>query len=103
MKYIIGIDGGTQSTKIGIYDLEGNVICQAKKELRPLHVPDADTAEHPDDDLWDSLKEVSSEVMEEFYKDFQGDPQQIIGIGLGSIRCCRAYLKKDGTLAYPVI
>ena len=22
MKYVIGIDGGTQSTKVGIYDLE---------------------------------------------------------------------------------
>ena len=99
MKYIIGIDGGTQSTKVGIYDLEGNVVCQARKELRPLYVPDADTAEHPEDDLWDSLKAVCSEVMEQF----QGDAQQIIGIGLGSIRCCRVYLKQDGTLAYPVI
>ena len=99
MKYIIGIDGGTQSTKIGIYDLDGNVVCQSKKELRSLYVPDADTAEHPDDDLWESLKAVCNEVMEKF----RGDPQQIIGIGLGSIRCCRAYLKQDGTLAYPVI
>ena len=55
MKYVIGIDGGTQSTKVGIYDLEGRIICEEKVMLRPLLVPDADTAEHPEDDLWDSL------------------------------------------------
>ena len=55
MKYVIGIDGCTQTTKVGIYDLEGNLVCEEKVLLRPLYVPDADTAEHPDDDLWDSL------------------------------------------------
>ena len=99
MKYIIGIDGGTQSTKIGIYDLEGNLLYEEKKKLQPLYIPDADTAEHPDDDLWESLKAVSQKLME----NFQGDPAEIIGIGLGSIRCCRVYMKKDGSLAYPVI
>ena len=34
---------------------------------------------------------------------FKGNPEDIIGIGLGSIRCCRAYIKKDGTLAYPIL
>jgi len=99
VKYIIGIDGGTQSTKIGIYDLEGNLVIEEKQKLRPLYIPDANTAEHPDDDLWESLKKVSSKLM----KRFQGNHKEIIGIGLGSIRCCRVYLKKDGSLAYPVI
>lgn len=99
MKYVIGIDGGTQSTKVGIYDLEGNLVCEEKATLRPLYVPDADTAEHPDDDLWDSLKSTCHKLMDKF----TGDPKEILGIGLGSIRCCRVYMKKDGTLAYPVI
>lgn len=99
MKYAIGIDGGTQSTKVGIYDLDGNVICEEKVTLRPLYVPDADTAEHPDDDLWDSLVSACRGLMQRF----KGNPNDILGIGLGSIRCCRTYLKKDGTLAYPVI
>ena len=54
-KYIIGIDGGSQSTKVVMYDLEGNVVCEGKGLLQPMHTPDADTAEHPDDDLWASL------------------------------------------------
>lgn len=99
MKYIIGIDGGTQSTKVAIYDLNGNIVCEESVKLRPLYVPDADTAEHPDDDLWDSLVKASRGLMEKF----GGNKEDILGIGLGSIRCCRSYLKKDGSLAYPII
>lgn len=90
MKYVIGIDGGTQSTKVSVFTLDGKIVCEQKNALRPLYSPDADTAEHPDDDLWDSLKMTGHQVMEKF----EGDPRDIIAIGLGSIRCCRTYLKK---------
>ena len=53
-KYIIGIDGGSQSTKVVMYDLQGNIVCEGKGLLQPMHTPDANTAEHPDDDLWTS-------------------------------------------------
>ena len=45
-KYIIGIDGGSQSTKVVMYDLEGNVVCEGKGLLQPMHTPDADTAQN---------------------------------------------------------
>lgn len=99
MKYVIGIDGGTQSTKVAIYDLNGNVVCEEKVQLKPLYMPDAETAEHPNDDLWDALVEASKGLMQKF----DGNKESILGIGLGSIRCCRTYLKADGSLAYPVI
>jgi sugar (pentulose or hexulose) kinase len=98
-KYIIGIDGGSQSTKVVMYDLEGNVVCEGKGPLQPMHTPDADTAEHPDDDVWDSLCLAGKALMNAF----TGDVNAIIGIGLGSIRCCRALLKADGTPAAPLI
>ena len=62
-KYIIGIDGGSQSTKVVMYDLEGNVVCEGKGLLQPMHTPDADTAEHPDDDLWASLCFAGHDLM----------------------------------------
>ena len=37
-KYIIGIDGGSQSTKVVMYDLEGNVVCEGKGLLQPMHI-----------------------------------------------------------------
>lgn len=98
-KYIIGIDGGSQSTKVIMYDLSGNVICEGKGVLQPMYIPDPDTAEHPGDDLWESLCCAGKDLM----SNFTGSPDEIAGIGLGSIRCCRALLKADGTLAARLI
>ncbi|WP_336194668.1 FGGY-family carbohydrate kinase [Hafnia paralvei] len=98
-KYIIGIDGGSQSTKVVMYDLEGNVVCEGKGLLQTMYTPDSDTAEHPDDDLWVSLCNAGKDLM----RQFTGNTADIVGIGLGSIRCCRALLKSDGTPAAPLI
>lgn len=76
-KYIIGIDGGSQSTKVVMYDLEGNVVCEGKGLLQPMHTPDADTAEHPDDDLWASLCFAGHDLMSQF----AGNKEDIVGIG----------------------
>ena len=97
-KYIIGLDGGTQSSKVVIFDLEGNIVCIGKKSLKPLYMPKSGVAEHPNDDLWDSIVAASREAMMQF----PGDPKTILGMGLCTIRCCRACLKDDGSLASPV-
>lgn len=97
-KYIIAIDGGTQSTKVAIFDIKGNEICSHTVKLRPMDLYGDSRAEHPDDDLWDSLIEACQAM----FKKFKGDKSKIIGIGLGSIRCCRTLLKEDGSLASPV-
>lgn len=98
-KYIVGIDEGSQSAKILIFDLEGNVVCEGKEDLRPNYLANPGIVEHPDDNLWDALCEASKKAM----ASFPGDPADIIGIGVGAIRCCRVLMKKDGTLAAPVI
>jgi sugar (pentulose or hexulose) kinase len=98
-KYIIGLDGGTQSSKVVIFDLEGNIVCEGKKDLHPLHMPEPGVAEHPGDDLWDTIAEASRQAM----KRFPGDIKNIVGIGICTIRCCRACLKENGTLASPVL
>lgn len=98
-KYIIGIDSGSQSSKVVIYDLEGNIICDGKENLKPMYLAEPGIVEYPDDDLWDSICIASKKAMAAF----PGKSSDIIGVGLGSIRCCRVLLKKDGTLAAPVI
>ena len=97
-KYILGIDGGSQSTKVVIFDTEGRVICEANQDLKPMYTAEPGIAEHPDDDLYDSIIGAASRVM----KAFPGDPVDIIGVGLCTIRCCRALVRSDGTLAEPV-
>lgn len=98
-KYIVGIDVGSQSAKILIYDLDGNIAAKGKQKLAPMHLEEPGIVEHPDDDLWDSLCKASQMAL----KDFKGTPDQIIGIGIGGIRCCRVLLKQDLTLSQPVI
>ena len=46
-KYLIGIDNGTQSTKVVIYDLAGNVVCEAKRTLLPMEHPAAGVRRPP--------------------------------------------------------
>ncbi|MFZ3578946.1 FGGY-family carbohydrate kinase [Virgibacillus sp. DJP39] len=98
-KYIIGVDGGSQSSKVIIYDLKGNSVSTGKQMLKPMSLPNPGIAEHPDDDLWESLILAFKEAM----VGFPGKKEDIIGIGLCTIRFCRCLLKEDGTLASPAI
>ena len=98
-KYLIGVDGGSQSSKVVVFDLAGNVVCEGRQVLRPMSRPRNGIVEHPDDDLWDSITSASRQAMAHF----GGDPGEIVGVGLCTIRCERAFLKKDGSLAAPVM
>lgn len=98
-KYIIGIDGGSQSTKVTIFDLKGNIICEGKENLKPYDLPSPGIAEHPGDDLWESTIAATKKALSKF----EGDKKDIIGVGICSIRCCKVHLKEDGTLAQPVM
>lgn len=98
-KYIIGIDEGSQSAKITIFDVKGNIVCEGKHPLRPYDLPQPGYVEHPDDDWWTAICEASKKCM----ANFEGNVEDILGIGLCTIRCCRAYLKADGSLAQPAM
>lgn len=98
-KYLIGIDSGSQSTKVNIFNQHGEIVCSASEGLQPMMSRSPGYVEHPEDDLWDSLKTVLKKVMNEF----KGNVEDIMGLGLCSIRCCRVFMKSDGTLADPVM
>ncbi len=98
-KYLLGIDEGSQSCKITIFDTAGNIVCEGKAALRPYNLPKPGYVEHPGDDWWDAVCKAGKDCM----SGFKGNPEDIIGIGLCTIRCCRAYLKEDGTLAQPAL
>ncbi|MCS5422436.1 MULTISPECIES: FGGY-family carbohydrate kinase [Psychrilyobacter] len=98
-KYIMGIDNGSQSTKVTIFDLKGNQICYGSKALKNLYTAEGGVVLHPDDDLWDSVHDGIKDCLSKFH----GNKNDILAIGLCTIRCCRALLKEDGSLAYPVL
>jgi sugar (pentulose or hexulose) kinase len=97
--YFIGVDSGTQSTKVALVNQRGEILLSASQPLRPPQSRQPGWVEHPDDDLWDSAKAALKKLM----ASFKGDVLDIKGIGLCSIRCCRVFLKKDGSLAAPVM
>ena len=97
--YLIGIDGGTQSSKVVVFDPAGNVLSEGRQALRPMSRPRPGIATHPDDDLWDSIAVASRRALEAF----GGDTSEIAGVGLCTIRCCKAFLRADGSLAAPVM
>ena len=102
-KYLMGVDVGTQSAKVIITDLDGHIICQGHQALRKMDIPAPQLAEHPDDDLWDSLKIAFHRVMTQFKEKADGNVTDILSMGICIIRCCRVLLKENGELAYPVI
>jgi len=50
-KYILTIDNGSQSTKVSIFDLSGNMIAHGTQKLQPLILGEDGYAVHPDDDI----------------------------------------------------
>ncbi|RKD75981.1 sugar (pentulose or hexulose) kinase [Sinobaca qinghaiensis] len=98
-QYIMGIDNGSQSTKVIIFDTDGNEAAFGSCLLKEPLTPEPGVVVHPDDDLWDSVKSAVHNCLEHF----TGSRKAISGIGLCTIRSCRALLKEDGSLAQPVI
>ena len=98
-RYVMGIDNGSQSTKVAIYDFEGTEVAFGSYNLKETLSPEPGMVIHPDDDLWDSVYGAIKNCL----ANFNGNPKDIAGIGLCTIRCCRVLLKEDGHLAYPVI
>lgn len=98
-RLLIGIDGGTQSTKVLVFDVSGRVIAQGVCRLRPMAMPGPGRFEHPDDDLWDSLRTASRAAMAQLGERVR----DVAAAGLCSIRFCRALLRGDGSLAAPVL
>lgn len=97
--FVLAVDNGSQSTKVLIIDARGEVHARSRVHLRPYASPAPGRWEHPDDDIWDSTVTAIRAALD----DFGGDPSEIRGVGLCTIRFCRAVLRADGSLAQPVM
>lgn len=103
-QYIIGIDEGSQSAKIAVYDFSGNVLLSETEPLSPMHLAPGGVVEHPDDDLWRAICAASKRLIAALVRDFgEAAPLRIAGAGLCTIRFCRCLLRADGSLAQPAI
>ncbi|MCE9620717.1 MAG: sugar kinase [Actinomycetia bacterium] len=98
-QYVIGIDCGTQSAKVVVYDTLGKAVASGQHPLAPMSRPQHGVAVHPGDDLWDSIVAAGRAAL----SSFSGELSSIVGVGLCPIRCCKAFLKADGSLAEPLM
>jgi xylulokinase len=98
-QFVVAIDNGSQSTKVSVIDLHGVVHAHARVPLRGYVSPALGRWEHPGDDIWHSVVEATSLAMSRF----RGDVTAIAGVGLCTIRFCRAVLRSNGDLAQPVM
>ncbi|MFN8081553.1 MAG: FGGY family carbohydrate kinase [Kineosporiaceae bacterium] len=96
---VLAIDNGSQSTKVALVDAAGRVVASGRRQLRPYAHPAPGHVVHPDDDLWDSIVAACREVLDAY----RGDPARIVGVGLCTIRFCRALLDADGALVEPLL
>ena len=95
---LVGIDLGSQSAKVVVYDGRGTVVSEGREPLAAPLSPAPGVVEHPGDDLWEALCVASRRAMDDL-----GEARgSIVGIGLCGIRFCRALLRADGSLAAPV-
>ncbi|MFJ2774592.1 FGGY-family carbohydrate kinase [Streptomyces sp. NPDC087300] len=98
-RYFVAIDNGSQSSKVTVFDQFGRAVSEGRQPLRASATPRPGVVEHPDDDLWTSIGAASRQALARF----PGDVADIVGVGLCTIRFCRAVLRADGTLAQPVM
>jgi len=97
--YLIGVDCGTQSAKVVVYDVAGHAVASGRQQLRPTSRPRQGVVVHPDEDVWDAIGAASRQALDAF----AGDRAEIVAVGLCGIRCCKAFLRADGSLAEPLI
>ncbi len=97
--YLIGVDCGTQSAKVIVYDAAGNAVARGQQMLRPMDRPRHGVVVHPDDDLWAAITSASRQALAAF----TGEPSDIAAVGICPIRCNKAFLRADGSLVEPVI
>ena len=81
-RYFIGIDSGTQSTRVIIFDEQGKQICKGVGKHPPLIHDQLNWAEHGEYDAWYGLCDATRSALDQF----TGDKKEISAIGLSSQR-----------------
>lgn len=92
-KYLIGIDSGTQSTRVIIFNTKGEQICKGIGKHPPLIIEKKGWAEHGEMDVWIGLCDAARDA----FSNFKGNPKDIVGIGLSSQRGTTLAVDQDGT------
>ena len=97
-KYVIGVDGGTESLRTGVFDLSGNPLAFASVTY-PTNFPVIGWAEQDPDDWWNALgRSVRQAVI-----DAKVSKQEILGLCLDTTCCSVVALDGAGNPLRPAL
>ncbi len=97
-KYVIGVDGGTESLRTGVFDLSGNPLAFASVTY-PTNFPVPGWAEQDPDDWWNALgRSVRQAVI-----DAKVSKQEILGLCLDTTCCSVVVLDGAGNPLRPAL
>lgn len=85
--FVIGIDGGTESIRVGLFDLSGNLVL-ARQKTYETYFPQSGWAEQNPEDWWTALRTAMAELL----KDSGAAPEAIKGIALDATCCTVVFL-----------
>jgi FGGY-family pentulose kinase len=85
--YVIGIDGGTESIRVGLFDLEGKLIL-ARHQSYKTYFPQSGWAEQDPAEWWQALCTATNTLI----KDSAVSPSNIKGIGVDATSCTVVFL-----------
>ncbi len=96
--YLIGVDIGTTGTKVGIFDLNGNIISNSYKEYKCAFPRPNWVEQDPED-----LKKITFSLIKETIDKSNVKPKEILSISLSSQRSCAIFIDKNNKILRPMI
>ncbi len=101
MAYFIGVDGGTESLRVGIFDEAGTPLVYGSSHY-PTHFPAPSWAEQHPSDWWRALCEATAQVLADAQK--HGiRPEDIAGMALDTTCCSVVLLDEQGQALRPAL
>ncbi len=96
--FVMGVDAGTGSIRVGIFDINGNPVVFANQEYE-TYFPKPGWAEQNPDEWWSSLKIATKKAL----KESGVNPEDIIAIGADGTSSTVVCLDENGVCLRPAI
>jgi ribulokinase len=98
MAYVIGIDGGTESLRAGVFDLKGKPVAFASTPYK-TQFPNPAWAEQNPSDWWDALGKSARQVI----ADAKISASDVIGLSVDTTCCTVVALDAEGRAIRPAL
>ncbi|MCD6361856.1 MAG: hypothetical protein J7M38_13450 [Armatimonadetes bacterium] len=97
-QYVLGMDCGTQSLRVALYDLEGNLLA-SDSQAYPIDYPQVGWAEQNPMQWWQAVRVTVPNVL----KKAGVHPRQVAGVSVDGTSCTVVACDRDGELLRPAI